>query len=304
MDPASLALPPVPAPAQTVEVAAGALLVPTAGLPLILPRSALSPDQQAELAARSTALAIDQRVALLLAGGRREAAFTLATRDPRPLAAQGRLDLELANWAAAEMARLGLPATRSPILVVGDDPRGQNTGDLRAALGDVRDLLPIAWPRWAGPVVVYLDAGARGIPAEGVVRPALPLLQFAPGSPLRTVGATRLATLALDLAAAPAGGWPAWLRVGVGETARARTAGEGPSPRLMRERIRTAGPDAIAALWAPNTAPDPQLAGAVVALQLQPQRRERFATFLAFVRGGATSGGALLTAYGAMPDTW
>jgi hypothetical protein len=303
MDPASLALPPVPAPAQVAEVAGGAVLVPTSGLPLILPMAGLTPTVLADLAARSERLAVDQRVGLLLAGGRRTEAFALATRDPRPLAAQGRLDLELASWAASEMARLSLPATRAPVLVVGDDTRNQASGDLRGAWSDVRDLLPLAWPRWAGPVVIYLDTAPRGIPAEGVVRPALPLLQVPPGPDLRAAAAAKLALLALDLSAAPTSGWPTWLRRGVAETARARAAGEGPSPRAMKDRLKTAGSAAIAALWTGDE-PDAKLAGAVVALQLQPQRREQFATFLAFVRGGATSSGALLTTYGALPDAW
>lgn len=301
MDVAACSLPPPPAAASPVAASASALAWQTAGLPLVLPSAAMSAAGSVHLAMIDGLLPIDRRVAVLLAADRRAEAFALAVRDPRPLAAQGGLDRELALWAATEQARLALPATRGPALVVGDDQRGSALTEVRGGLTDARELLPLPWPRWAGPLVVYLDESGRGIPPQGVVRPALPLLQFPPGGDLRARTAAAVAVLALDLSAPPAAGWPAWLRTGVGELARAKAAGEGPSPRLMRERRQAAGAAGLAALFtAPAAAPD--LAGAVAAALLTPARRERFPVLLDLLRQGASGEGALRVAYGLEPS--
>ena len=299
---AACSLPPPTAAAMPAAASASVLTWPTAGLPLVLPAAVVAgADAQVRLAQADGLLPIDRRVGLLLAADRRAEAFALALRDPRPFAAQGRLDRELALWAAAEQARLSLPAVRGPLVAVGDDARGTTLNDLRGGLADAMDLLPVPWPRWCGPLVVYLDTAERGIPPGGVVRPALPLLQLAPGGDLRQRTAAAVAVLGLDLTSPPAGGWPPWLRAGVAEVARARAAGEGPSPRLMRERREAAGTAGIAALFAgPEAAPE--LSGAVVAALLVPARRSRFPVLLDLLRQGAGPAGALRVAYGLEPS--
>lgn len=311
MDASSWSLPPVPAvtvPA-TVACASGPLAVPvvewaTAGLPVVLPLAALPLAAQVDFATQEGLLPLDRRVALLLAADQRAAAFALALRAPRPLGAQGRLELELAAWAAAERVRLGLPVPRGPVLVVDDDVRGATSAEIRGALNEVTELLaPLPWPRWAGPLVVFTDGVDRGIPFAGVVRPALPLVRLTPGPQLRGDAADVLARLALDLSVPPPGGWPAWLRVGAGAAARAVATGEGLSPRALSAKRAAAGAAGIRELFA-AAEPDPQLAKAVVAELLTPARRAGFTSFLDLLRQGASSEGALRVAYGLEPGGW
>ena len=280
------------------------LVWPTAGLPIVLPLDVFTATAQADFAQISGLLSVDRRVAALLADERRVPAFALASRDPRPLGAQGRLELELAAWAAREQAKLGLPATRGPVIVVGDDPRGSLAAEVRGALEDVRAVLaPLPWPRWAGPVVVYIGVEERGIPDSGVVRPALPMLQLSNGNGLRTQVASRIARLALDLSAPPTGGWPGWLSSGAAEVCRARAAGEGPSPLLMRQRRQAAGPAAISALLEAPTA-ERELSGALVQVLLTPTGQTHFSSLLDLLRQGASSAGAVRIAYGLSPQAW
>ncbi len=310
MDSSTWCLPPVAATTAPVAVVCGSgphaapvVEWATAGLPVVLPLAALPLAVQVEFAAREGILPLDRRVSLLLAGDRRAEAFALAIRVPHPLGAQGRLELELAAWAAAERVRLGLPSGGSgTVLVVGEDPRGAAAGDIRGALTEVTELLsPLPWPRWAGPVVVYLDGTARGIPTGGTIRPALPLLQITPGPHLRGVAAERLARLAFELSAPPAVGWPPWLTIGAGAAAQAVATGEGLSPRALGAIRTTAGVTGIVALVSAEV-PDQALAKAVVGLLLSPSRRASFASFLDLLRQGASSTGALRVAYGLDPQ--
>jgi hypothetical protein len=287
-------LPPLPAAGSPVAASETWLAWPTAGLPVVLPWTTMPPAVGADLAAREGLLPLPRRVALLLAADRRAQAWALAIREPRPLAAQGRLEIELAVWAAAEAGRLGLPAGRGPVLVVGESQ--ESLGAIRGALNDVQDLLALPWPRWAGPVVVFIGGPERGIPPTGVVRPALPLFQIPPGGDPRPVMAAHLAQLALDLTAPPPGGWPEWLRQGIAEVARAKAAGEGPSPRRMRDRRTTAGVAAIRALFAAPE-PDPALAGAVVAPLVTKFNQDRWIAFLDLLRQRAGAEGALQMAF-------
>lgn len=315
MDLNTWCIPPLPAPGSPVAVAcaAGPSGVPvvqwaTAGLPVVVPLSALPLVEQVALASQEGVLPIDRRVALLLAGDRRSAAFALAIRTPRPLGAQGRLELELAAWATTERTRLELPAVRGPVVVVGDDLKGSAAAECRGALNDVYELLaPLPWPRWAGPVVVYRDGVERGIPVAGVIRPALPLVSLRPtpgqadGLQLRGQAAEAFAGLALELSSPPVAGWPRWLQVGVGEAARAVACGVGLSPRAMTAIRVGAGATGITALYA-AAEPDPVLAKAVVAELLSPARRANFPSFLDLLRQGASSLGALRVAYRLAPE--
>ena len=310
MDSAAWTLPPAAvqgAPsvcATTSSVSTPVLGWPGAGFPTVLPLNVFTPHSQADFAEIPGLLAVDRRVGALLAEERRAPAFAIAMSDARPLGAQGRLELELAAWAAREQARLGLPAVRGPVIVVGDDPRGNLAAEVRGAVEDVRVVLaPLPWPRWAGPVVVYIGSEERGIPAGGVIRPALPLLQVPDTQNLRAHIAGRLARLALDLSVPPAAGWPSWLSAGVAEVCRARAAGEGPSPRLMRERRQAAGATAISTLLAAQTA-DPQLSGALVQVLLTPDGQGHFSSLLDLLRQGASSAGAVRIAYGLSPQAW
>lgn len=314
MDSAAWTLPPAAAQgapsvcATTTPVSIPVLAWPGAGMPMVLPLSVFTPHTQADFALIPGLLSTDRRVAALLADDRRTPAFTIAMSEVRPVSAQGRLELELATWAAREQAKLGLPVTRGPVIVVGDDPRGSLAAEVRGALDDVHFLLaPLPWPRWAGPVVVFIGTEDRGIPSTGVVRPALPLVQFTDAKGLRARAAGGLARLALDLTVPPPNGWPSWLSVGVAEVCRARAAGEGPSPRQMRERRQAAGPEAITALLElPAGAPiaDPALSGALVQLFLTPDGQGHFTSLLDLLRQGASSAGAVRIAYGVTPPTW
>lgn len=312
MDVSTWTLPPAAvsgAPSGCALAAHGAepvLLWPSMGLPTVLPWRAFTPAAQADFALIPGLLPKDRRVAALLADERRGPAFAVAASSAQPLGAQGGLELVLATWAAREQARLGLAATRGPVIVVGDDVRGSLAVEVRGALDDVKVLLaPLPWPRWAGPVVVFIDKAERGIPPYGVVRPALPLLQCAEPGGIRARVAGDLARLALALTVPPPAGWPGWLTAGVAEVARAKTAGEGPSPRAMRERRQAAGAAAIAALLlaAPASA-DPALSGALVQPLLSPDGQGHFTSLLDLLRQGASSEGALLIAYGITPARW
>ena len=311
MDVCTWTLPPAAvsgAPSSCALTASGAepvLLWSTMGLPTALPWRAFSPAAQADFALIPGLLTNDRRVAALLADERRGLAFTVAASSAQPLGAQGGLELVLATWAAREQARLGLAATRGPVLVVGD-VHGSLTAEVRGALDDVKALLaPLPWPRWAGPVVVFVDQAERGIPPHGVVRPALPLLQFAEPGGLRARAASDLARLTLALTVPPAGGWPGWLTAGVAEVARAKAAGEGPSPRAMRERRQAAGAAAIAAqLMATPASADAALSGALVQPLLTPDGQGHFISLLDLLRQGASSEGALRIAYDITPAHW
>lgn len=297
------------APSGCALVASGAepvLLWPTMGLPTALPWRVFTPAAQADFALIPDLLPNDRRVAALLADERRGLAFAVAASSAQPLGAQGGLELVLATWAAREQARLGLAATRGPVIVVGDDLRGSLTAEVRGALDDVKALLaPLPWPRWAGPVVVFVDQSERGIPPHGVARSALPLLQFAEPGGLRARAASDLARLALALTVPPPSGWPGWLTAGVAEVARAKAAGEGPSPRAMRERRHAAGAAAIASLLlATPAAADAALSGALVQPLLTPDGQAHFTSLLDLLRQGASSEGALRIAYGITIPYW
>lgn len=312
MDAAAWTLPPLagaglPVAASIAASTSGSrpvLAWASAGLPVVMPLAGLPAAMQADFAAVGAGLPLDYRVAALLAVDRRGEAFALASASPRPLGMQGRLELELAAWAGREQLRLGLPAGRGPVLVVGDDGRGTLSGEVRGALEDVREVLaPLPWPRWAGAVVVYVGGDERGIPPDGVARPALPLIRLPGADNARPTAAAILARLTLRLCVPPSAGWPAWLTAGVAEVCRARAAGEGPSPRAMRERRQAAGAAAIRTQLTVVEA-DPALCGALIQPLLAPGQRDRFTSFLDLLRQGASSEGALRVAYGVTPESW
>ena len=297
MDVAAQCYPPMAAVGMPVGLAGDVLAWSTPGLPLVLPVRALTPAGAAEIAAQTSLFALDRRVGLLLAVQRRREAFALATSLQRPLSDQGRLALELATWAAHEQGRLGLPVGAGPVLVVGEDRRGAVAAEIQGIVVAMREVVPLAWPRWVGPLVVWRDEVERGIGAGVVIRPALPLLQI-PGGPLREEASVRLVRLALGLSAPPAAGWPRWLETGLIALVQRRAAGELQIASAWRLQRQEAGRDRLEALLDDRAEPEPSLCEAVVGGLTAPERRPAFLVLLDLLRHGSAARGALRIAYG------
>ena len=298
MDVAAQCFPPAPAVGMPVVAVGDVLVWTTPGLPLVLPVRALSPPGVAEIAAQTAVFTVDRRVGLLLAAERRNEAFALASRIQRPLGDQGRLVQELATWAAREQVRLGLPVAAGPVLVVGEPRRGAVAAEIQAVASAMREVVPLAWPRWVGPLVVWRDEVERGIGGGVVIRPALPLLQI-PGGELRAEASRRLVRLALGLSAPPAAGWPRWLEAGLVVLVQRRAAGELQVANAWRALRQQAGRDRLEALLDDLAAPDPALCEAVVGGLTAPERRGSFLVLLDLIRHGSAARGALRVAYGA-----
>lgn len=299
MDPATLLFVLQPTP---TEVDAQALRWRGALLPVVLPFAALPPATRAGVALQHDGLPLDLRIAAALDAGLADQAWRLLQRTPGPVTRSVTLELALAGWAARELARLRLPATRDQVLVLGPEARAASGIDSAIALGVVREMsAALAWPRWVGPVMVLVDDLGERDPYPGVehlARPALPMVRVrsADGNRSEQLGAV-LAMLVLDLEPAPAGGWPAWLRVGLAEVAKAKVRGEGPSPLRMLTVRQQAGANALAELLLSRT-PDRQLATAMVAPLVHTRRRHLLGKLLDLLRGGAQSAGAVQVAYG------
>jgi len=273
-------------------------------LPLVLPLEGLRPVDRARVLLGQDALAIELRVDAALAAGLTDEAWALIKRTPGPVTRSLGLDLALATWAAREQARLGLPGTRDPLLVLTANGRPVQGLDTAIALATTREMLSsLAWPRWSGPVVVVVgDLGERD-PLTGqqrLIRPALPLLRLGEavaGTTRSELLCVELTRLVLDLEAAPANGWPAWLRLGLAEVAKAKVRGEGPSPLKMLGIRQRAGAGKLAELLLDPT-PDAELAGALCAPLVHTRRRHLLTNLFDLLRGGAQSAGAIQVAYG------
>ena len=297
MDVAAQCYPPAAAVGMPAALAGDVLAWSTPGLPLVLPVWAFSTASAAEIAAQTKLFALDRRVSLLLAAERRNEAFALATYVQRPLGDQGRLALELATWAAREQMRLGLPAGTRAVLIVGEDRRGAVAAEIQGVVNAMREVVPLAWPRWVGPLVVWRDDVERGIGAGVVIRPALPLLQIASGS-LRAEASVRLVRLALGLSAPPAAGWPRWLETGLIALVQRRAAGELQVATAWRLQRQEAGRDRLESLLDGVLEPEPVLCEAVVGGLTAPERRGAFLVLLDLLRHGSAARGALRIAYG------
>lgn len=273
--------------------------------PVVVPVEALPPAQRAHRLLAEQRLPLGLRVAAGLRWGDAEEALRLAASTPRPLSAEPGLAGALAAWAAAEAARLRLPADGS-VIQVGPDGGAGAPAEARNALADASELLaPLAWPRWAGPVVLVPYGMRHPAIAPGwarVLRPALPVLRLPSGPDARGELTAAFAGLALDLSAPPAAGWPRWLTVGVGGCARARAGGSGIPERPMAEARAAAGTAAITRLLDGSDPAEPGLATAVVAALLHPARREHLPALLDLLRNGAGGPGAVATAYGLKPE--
>jgi hypothetical protein len=273
-------------------------------VPLVLPLEGLRPADRARVVLGQDSLPIDLRVEAALNAGLTDEAWALIIRTPGPVTRSVGLDVVLANWAAHEQARLGLPGTRDPLLVLTANNRPVPGLDAAIALATTRELFSsLAWPRWSGAVVVVAGDLGDHDPLAGkqrLVRPALPMLRLgesAPGITRSELLCVELTRLVLDLEATPASGWPAWLRIGLAEVAKAKMRGEGPSPLKMQSIRQRAGAGKMAELLL-NPKPDAELAGAICAPLVHTRRRHLLVNLLDLLRGGAQSAGAIQVAYG------
>lgn len=264
-------------------------------LPVILPTDGLpTQDRITWLLADNSAPAY-LRVEAALAAERSDEAFRLVITLGQPVT--GSLALSLSTWAAQELERLRLPAALGPVLILEPGSAGPLRKEAAQVLAEVSNLLPLPWPRWAGPlVVVGPDAEINPIPGRTrLLRPAAPVLKVADADRGRL--AIAIAQLALDLTAPPRQGWPAWLRQGLGELARQRTLNLGPSPRRMREARLQAGAGAISRVFTADAVEAP-LAAALCLPLIHHAYRQRFAVLLDLLRNDIAAEKALRLAYG------
>lgn len=300
MDPTALFLALQPRP---VVVDRHAITCRGALFPLVLPLEGLSAISRAQILIAHEATPLDIRVSAALEAGLTDAAWALVIRNAGPNIRAGGLDLVLATWAAREQARLNLPATRDTILMLTANGKAIPGLEPAIAMNTTREMFAgLTWPRWSGPVVVVYGDLADKDPLKKqsrCVRPALPIVRL-----IEPTGITRsealcvaLTNLVLDLEAAPATGWPAWLRVGLGEVVKAKMRGEGPSPLKMLAIRQHAGAGALAEVLLDPT-PNAELAGAICASLMHSRRRHLFGNLLELLRGGAQSAGAIQIGYG------
>jgi hypothetical protein len=274
-------------------------------MPVMLPLMSLPAGPRARIVLAHDSLPLEIRVSTALEAGLTDEAWAMVVRTPGPVTRTVGLDLTLAGWTAHELARLGLPGTREEILVLTANGRPAPGMDPATAFGVIRrEVFPaLAWPRWVGPVVVVADELAARDPMPGqprIARPALPMLRVdraSEGITRSELLSVELTRLVLALEAAPATGWPAWLRVGLEEVAKAKVRGEGPSPLKMLAIRQRAGANALAELLLDPT-PDVELAQALCAPLVHTKRRHLLSNLLNLLRGGAQSAGAIKLAYG------
>lgn len=273
-------------------------------VPVVLPLMSVPAGPRARMVLAHDSLPLETRVGTALEAGLTDEAWSLVVRTPGPVTGSLGLDLVLAGWTAKEMARLKLPATREAVLVLTPNGRPLPGLDWATALAVSREMFSaLAWPRWTGPVVVVVDDLAERDPMPGqqrIARPALPMVRVTSGGERATRAeslSVELTRLVLALEAAPANGWPAWLRVGLEEVAKAKVRGEGPSPLKMLAIRQRAGANALAELLLDPT-PDAELAGALCAPLVHTRRRHLLTNLLSLLHGGAQSAGAIQLAYG------
>jgi hypothetical protein len=273
-------------------------------MPVVLPLTALPLGPRARVVLGEDALPLDLRIGTALDAGLTDEAWALLLRTPGPVTRSVGLDLVLSGWASREQARLALPATRDAVLVLTATGRPLPGMDTAIPLGAIREMLSsLAWPRWAGPVIVVAeDLGTRD-PMPGkflLARPALPMVRL-PASNERITRSEQLGVeltrLVLALEQAPSTGWPAWLRVGLDEVAKAKVRGEGPSPLKMLAIRQRAGANALAELLL-DPKPNAELAEALCAPLVHTRRRHLLINLLDLLRGGAQSASAIQVAYG------
>jgi len=284
-----------------------AALLPGMAAPTIIPLQALPPAVRAQWVIADAKAPLSVRVAAALDIGRNADAWALLRRRHEPITTDVALSRVLSDWLTRETTRLGLPSGRTEMIDLSGPSPVATSDEAVLALTDVRTVLSaLAWPRWLGPVLVVGPDDARYmVPTLPCLsRPVLPVIRLehpAAGRRRRADAAGILALVALDLSAPPIAGWPAWLRVGCAEVAKAVARGEGPSPRAMLARRQHAGAAAMRALFT-ATEVDPALAMAVCAPLLHSQRRHLLGNLLEPLRHDTDAESAIAIAYGLSID--
>lgn len=280
---------------QPVRIDPQAALLPGALLPVVLPIDGLPAPTRAAWLIDADRVEAGTRVAALLEAGRDADAFHLLGILDLP--ATGGIAKALEPWIVRERERLALPDGAGAVLPLDTTTDTALVRETKAALEAVTTLLPLAWPRWAGPLVV-MGADPAKDPMPGrtwLARPALPILRCTEASRSRI--ATDLTGLALALSCPPTQGWPVWLRRGLAELAARRALGQPPGPQELRRLRQDAGSAGLRDLLM-SVQPGTDLALAVCVPLVQPEHRARFKALLDLLRNGGGSEGALHLAYG------
>ncbi len=151
------------APGAPAVITAQVVVLRGAVVPIVLPLAGLPPALRLALVESHPEVGIEARVGAALAAGQPEIAWRDLAGEAQPLSALGHCDDLLTRWAGDEAARVGLPAGRTGVLVVGAPATGRPQEASSGALGVVQELLASwPWPRWYGPVVVVVDAAPGG----------------------------------------------------------------------------------------------------------------------------------------------
>jgi hypothetical protein len=291
---------------QPAEITAQSAVFTGSLLPIVVPVSWLPIEARARWFLQNTTVPLADRIAAALDARFDDEAWRLLARSVPAPAGDPRLDLTLLGWQRTELQRLQIAETNTYALVVkgATNDHKQYQTQATAALSDVRDMLEhIGWPRWSGAVLIVpgndaFDALARD--RESYPRPVLPLLRFAgpnAGETLREQFAASLCGLALDLCAPPDGGWPAWLRTGLQQVAKAKARGEGPSPLQMLAVRQASGHNGLLECLR-SKQPRPDVAMALCAPLAHSKRRHLLPNLFDLLRHGSDNESALKIAYG------
>jgi len=281
-----------------------ALCWPGPFLPVVVPLACLPVRLRAQALNASSEALLGTRVAAYLDAGEPDAAWRLLAHCTDPLTVPPGVDTALQLWGAKTLADMGLVAGRTPVLVIASNQTSSTEGHrlqteaIQALLAVQGVLATASWPRWIGQVLIVVGTQAiDGLPASTslLIRPALPAVRI-PEQALRGTIARRLCVLALALNAPPAGGWPAWLTIGLAEISAAKADDVLVSPHAMLLVRQAAGTTGLGAMLTTGAA-DPQLCMAMAAMLVHPARRSNLPSLMDLLRNGATSEGALNISY-------
>jgi hypothetical protein len=291
---------------QPAEITAQSAVFTGSLMPIVVPVSWLPVEARARWFLQNATVPLADRIAAALAARFDDEAWRLLSRSVPAPAGDPRLDLTLLGWQRTELQRLQIQETNAYALVANGaaNEQKQYQSQAASALGDVGEMLEhVGWPRWSGAVLIVpgndaFDALARD--RESFPRPVLPLLRFAgpkAGEALREQFAESLCGLALDLCAPPEDGWPAWLRTGLQQVAKAKARGEGPSPSRMLTVRQSVGKDGLNECLRTKQ-PRPDIAMAICAPLAHSKRRHLLPNLFDLLRHGSDSESALKIAYG------
>lgn len=289
---------------EPVRIDAQAVLLPGLVAPIVLPAEWLPDQQHALWLIADPKTPRSQRLEALLQLQREAEAWRLIRALPSGLAADPGLLPVLRRWSRQGLRDLGQSGGEQPVLLIGPGGARDAAGGLRDALGLV-DTLPR--PHWIGPLLIVRDPlDERLLPQrqQTLLRPALPVLRIdaeLQGPALREAVADAVARLLAARAAPPEATAPGWLVDGLAACARARSRGEGPSPRAMAQIRSKAGAEKIRALLTDHQH-DEELAMAVVAACLRGHVVARLPALFDLLWAGADGLSALSIAYGWSPQ--